>query len=410
MWTLFFGVTFGLLASSRSGTTVRLRSCSHAGVFLTEGGDRYALSFEGAKDHCLKLRSELASEEQVRVAYDKGLETCRYGWISNGNVTILRKHPHENCFANKTGIFFMSSSQLQDDSKGHFDALCYDNSSLADKDCSSVINPVAAAPDNESSPESSDSRNEFVAATEKSYFNTEKPHVDSVLTYTDFETFQTGNGSTEAPDPHTVVVMGTDKGENKTHLAGDGSSPFNNQSQAIRPTDVVKYTFSDDTTGSGMPPHLSTGDVTTSPESETTLSEHPDETEVFYQVPSAEAEKPKGRMSSDVTEPASEGDNSNSTPAWLIILLVVVAVAAVLLVCAAVVTRNRWCGKHQSLMITKTSSDGNGAATSATSSREQEREQEMVTLMNKEKIQENGNTEEFTVITLEESPEKAQQA
>uniref|UniRef100_A0AAY4B4V8 Link domain-containing protein n=1 Tax=Denticeps clupeoides TaxID=299321 RepID=A0AAY4B4V8_9TELE len=51
--------------------------CSHAGVFLTEGGDRYALSFEGAKDHCLKLRSELASEEQVRVAYDKGLETCR---------------------------------------------------------------------------------------------------------------------------------------------------------------------------------------------------------------------------------------------------------------------------------------------------------------------------------------------
>lgn len=52
--------------------------------------------------------------------------------------------------------------------------------------------------------------------------------------------------------------------------------------------------------------------------------------------------------------------------------------------------------------------EGNGAAASASSSHAQEREQEMVTLMTKEKIQENGNTEEFTVITLEESPDKEQ--
>lgn len=69
----------------------------------------------------------------------------------------------------------------------------------------------------------------------------------------------------------------------------------------------------------------------------------------------------------------------------------------------------RWCGKQQTLMITsKEAGEGNGAA--AASSRAQERDQEMVTLMNKEKIQENGNTEEFTVITLEESPDKAQLA
>lgn len=71
----------------------------------------------------------------------------------------------------------------------------------------------------------------------------------------------------------------------------------------------------------------------------------------------------------------------------------------------------RWCGRSQTLMITsKSSSEGNGTAASAASPQAQEREQEMVTLMNKEKIQENGNTEEFTVITLEESPEKNQQA
>lgn len=62
------------------------------------------------------------------------------------------------------------------------------------------------------------------------------------------------------------------------------------------------------------------------------------------------------------------------------------------------------------MITSKSSSEGNGTAASATSPQAQEREQEMVTLMNKEKIQENGNTEEFTVITLEESPEKNQQA
>lgn len=58
-------------------------------------------------------------------------------------------------------------------------------------------------------------------------------------------------------------------------------------------------------------------------------------------------------------------------------------------------------------MITSKESEGNGTAgTAASSSQAQEREQEMVTLMNKEKIQENGNTEEFTVIKLEETPDK----
>lgn len=71
-----------------------------------------------------------------------------------------------------------------------------------------------------------------------------------------------------------------------------------------------------------------------------------------------------------------------------------------------------WCGKKQTLIITSKDGggEGNGATVLASSSQATEREQEMVTLMNKEKIQENGNTEEFTVITLEESPDKDQLA
>lgn len=69
------------------------------------------------------------------------------------------------------------------------------------------------------------------------------------------------------------------------------------------------------------------------------------------------------------------------------------------------------CGKKQTLIITsKDGGEGNGATVLPSSSHTQEREQEMVTLMNKEKIQENGNTEEFTVITLEESSDKEQLA
>lgn len=60
------------------------------------------------------------------------------------------------------------------------------------------------------------------------------------------------------------------------------------------------------------------------------------------------------------------------------------------------------------MITSKDGGEGNGAT--ASSSQAQEREQEMVTLMNKEKIQENGNTEEFTVIKLEETAEKNQLA
>lgn len=62
------------------------------------------------------------------------------------------------------------------------------------------------------------------------------------------------------------------------------------------------------------------------------------------------------------------------------------------------------------MITSKDGGEGNGATASASSSQAQEREQEMVTLMNKEKIQENGNMEEFTVIKLEETADKEQLA
>ncbi|CAB1420183.1 unnamed protein product [Pleuronectes platessa] len=173
----------------------------------------------------------------------------------------------------------------------------------------------------------------------------------------------------------------------------------------------------DQPTGSGMTPGHSEeeGASPTAPVGETEKPQAPsgNEEETGGTGEDATREPPqhsdgKGQVRSPV-DPKSDPKESSGSLDWLVIIGVIVAVAAILFVCAAVVKRNSLCSKRQTLNITsKDGGEGNGATALASSS--QEREQEMVTLMNKEKIQENGNTEEFTVITLEESPDKEQQA
>ncbi|XP_037539102.1 uncharacterized protein LOC119416004 [Nematolebias whitei] len=111
------------------------------------------------------------------------------------------------------------------------------------------------------------------------------------------------------------------------------------------------------------------------------------------------------------SESENEKRENHSSSDWLVVTIVILAVVAIFIVCVVAAKRKSWCGRKQTLMITaKDGGEGNGTAAAASSSHNQDREQEMVTLMNKENIQENGNTEEFTVIKLEESPDKDQQA
>ncbi|XP_066557149.1 CD44 antigen isoform X2 [Amia ocellicauda] len=347
------------------------------------------MTYSEADELCQSLGTVLANAERIHVSFSKGFQTCRYGWIQNNSIAILRRESHPLCASNGTGVYIIT-----DNLQVHYDAYCFNSSDPSDRNCASAHNPIPHT----------------IGAKDDGY---EFQTTDTATVF-----FQKEN-STSAPLPDDAVSTNpTLDGENSPDRSKemDENSPDNSttgldQEKPTEATTAISLDISIQVTGQ-LPEGIMTTPVVTKEnlgDKDENESPH-DETTTITNIHTVPKDTGSGRMGpGNVTPSSPTGKTVHGVPDWLIILAVVVAVAVIFLVCVAVATRHRWCGKKQKLVITSKASgrDGNGMVTATHS----DKEQEMVQLMNKEKIQDNvGNGEEFTVITLEESPEKSHTA
>ncbi|XP_041041074.1 uncharacterized protein LOC121276571 isoform X4 [Carcharodon carcharias] len=118
----------GCVSSQKLNCTFYL-SRRLSGVFHYDQRIRYSLTFPAAKLACEQdFGAAVATRDQLHTAYLAGLEGCRAGWISSGEVAYPRIHRNWNCGQNRVGII---SYGVKKNLLEKWDVYCY----KLDDDC-----------------------------------------------------------------------------------------------------------------------------------------------------------------------------------------------------------------------------------------------------------------------------------
>ncbi|XP_036440228.1 uncharacterized protein cd44a [Colossoma macropomum] len=158
--------------------------------------------------------------------------------------------------------------------------------------------------------------------------------------------------------------------------------------------------------GSGMDRDGNTSDGLTSTPKTTTILENIEEkaseTDLDAEAPSLPNSRNSNNLPNDAG-PTTSAQAEEGTPAWLIIFAFCMTLGAILCVFAGIATKDMWYGpRRRSLNITP--QDSNEEYGKSATLPLSEKEQELVTLMNTGQGQK--NDKDFTVVSLEEAPEK----
>ncbi|KAJ0069797.1 hypothetical protein NL108_014669 [Boleophthalmus pectinirostris] len=73
-------------------------------VLLTGPWGKYQFDFSEAKEACLFKNVSMATIPQLQRALDHGLETCKFGWVSEQIVAVPRLSSVSTCGGGKTGV------------------------------------------------------------------------------------------------------------------------------------------------------------------------------------------------------------------------------------------------------------------------------------------------------------------
>ncbi|XP_059191819.1 lymphatic vessel endothelial hyaluronic receptor 1b [Centropristis striata] len=134
----FLLVSFAaFLLQSESSLSKVPQSGGAAGVFLLIEGGKYTFNFSAGRDACFYLNLSIASRDQMERALQRGLETCKFGWIAEQIAVIPRLTADKNCGKSKTGVVTWAAGLQQ-----KFGVYCFNASDL--EESSSTASPQSS--------------------------------------------------------------------------------------------------------------------------------------------------------------------------------------------------------------------------------------------------------------------------